>query len=98
MSDTPVAPIQFGAPAAAAPAPVAEPETPAVEQAAETLDGAVAKAEQAAETEIAQAETAAHTHETILSGLFTDLEGFMNMGKSEVYAVVQRWHGEFKKL
>jgi phage-related minor tail protein len=103
MSTPPAAPIQFGVQAA---------ESPAIESAAETLNTAVESAEQAAEHQVENAETevetaeetatvataAVHTHETILTNLFTDLEGFQNMAKSEIYSVVQRWNGEFKKL
>jgi ATP sulfurylase len=62
------------------------------------LNSAVNLAEQEAEGEVETAQAEVHTHETILSGFFTELEGFQNMGKAEVYAVIQRWHGKYKAL
>lgn len=101
-------PIQFGAAVAPAVESAAASLNTAVasaEQAAETeVASAQAQATSAeAETKTAEASATAatalvHTHQTILKGIFSDLAGFQNMGKAEVYAVVQRWQAEFNKL
>lgn len=39
-----------------------------------------------------------YDHQSILIGLLTDLEGMLNMAKSEIHTVVTRWKAEFDNL
>ena len=86
MSDTnEVAPVQFGASATVTEAsvPPVEPESPEVED---------------QETEPETPVDPKHNHQSILIGLLTDLEGMLNMAKSEIHTVVSRWKAEFDNL
>jgi len=39
-----------------------------------------------------------HSHASILSGLFSDLEGFREMAKTEVEGVLAKWKAELAKI